>query len=46
MNKSFEISEQGDILLVTIKGNPSVDDIKLILDKTRDKSEAIAWLQI
>ena len=36
MNMSFEISEQDDILLVSIKGNPSVDDIKRILDKTRD----------
>ncbi len=38
MNMSFEISAKDDILLVTIKGNPSVDDIKLILDKTRDSS--------
>ena len=38
MNMSFDISEQDDILLVTIKGNPSVDDIKHILDNTRDSS--------
>jgi len=35
---SYEICEQDDILLVSIKGNPSVDDIKLILDKTRNAS--------
>lgn len=38
MNMSFELSEKNDILVVTIKGNPSVDDIKLILDKTRNSS--------
>lgn len=36
MNMSFEISELDGILLVAIKGNPGVDDIKRILDKTRD----------
>jgi len=38
MNMSFEISAQEDILLVAIKGKPSVDDIKLLLDKTRGAS--------
>ena len=38
MNTSFEISALDDLLLVTLKGNPSVDDIKHILDKTRDAS--------
>jgi len=38
MNMSFEISESDEILVVSIKGNPSVDDIKHILDKTRDSS--------
>ena len=38
MNMSYKLSEQDDILLVSIRGNPSVDDIKHILDETRDAS--------
>jgi len=38
MNMSYDISDLEDILLVTIKGNPTVDDIKQILDETRSGS--------
>ena len=38
MVMTFEITEMQDILVVSIKGNPSVDDIKQILDQTRNTS--------
>jgi len=34
----FELSEIDDILVVTIHGNTTVEDIKHILDQTRDAS--------
>jgi hypothetical protein len=38
MAMTFEITEMQDILVVSIKGNPRVDDIKQILDQTRNTS--------
>jgi hypothetical protein len=38
MGMTFEITEMQDILVVSIKGNPSVDEIKQILDQTRNTS--------
>ena len=38
MAMTFEITEMQDILVVSIKGDPSVDDIKQILDQTRNTS--------
>jgi hypothetical protein len=35
---TYEIAEMENILVVTIKGNPGVDDIKHILDQTRNES--------
>lgn len=38
MGMTFEITEMQDILVVSIKGNPGVDDIKHILDQIRNDS--------
>lgn len=38
MNMTFKITKIQDILVVFIKGNPGVDDIKHILDQTQNAS--------
>ena len=38
MEMTYEITEIQEILVVSIKGNPSVDDIKHILDQIRNES--------
>jgi hypothetical protein len=38
MEMTYEITEIQDILVVSIKGKPSVDDIKHILDQIRNES--------
>ncbi len=38
MGMTYEITEMENILVVSIKGNPGVDDIKHILDQIRNES--------
>jgi len=38
MTMTYEIIEDQDVLVVSIKGNPAVDDIKHILDEIRNAS--------
>ncbi len=38
MRMTYELTEVQDILVVSIKGNPGVDDIKHILDRIRNES--------
>jgi hypothetical protein len=38
MGMTFEITETQDILVISIKGEPCVDDIKQILDQIRNAS--------
>ena len=38
MGMTYELSEIENVLVVSIKGNPGVDDIKHILDQIRNES--------
>ena len=38
MSITYEITDMQDILVVSIKGNPCVDDIKGVLDQIQDES--------
>jgi hypothetical protein len=38
MSMTYEITDMQDILVVSFKGNPGVDDIKRILDQIQDES--------